>query len=386
MPLDQLQVLLSKFEGQPVAFDFETSGLQACDPGAWVRSVSFANDAGCVAIDFRDMADDSVLYLLDWMARQQLIAHNFSFDAAWYPVATGGKFLPMECYHVCTLGMFKQLANEGWFEQRHGLKLAMTDILGWPESNEAEVYDYMKANDCIMGEVDWRILGEYNALDSGATWQLYKYFMEVIESYKEMWGEFFLEYHKEDFMNEVNLIVLQQWEGMLIDKPQLLEYGSELDQQIEVEYARFMDHPEVKEHIKEYNDYIITELLGKEPNKMTKAGKPSKNWPKWRARYDENKDVNHYNLNSPKQLIWLFYMKMSYACVVFTDTGAKSCDANALPFLGEPGRILVGYRKLINERKFLTATENVMINGRVHPQYKLPGTNTGRLSGGIVDE
>ena len=115
----------------------------------------------------------------------------------------------------------------------------------------------------------------------------------------------------------------------------------------------------------------------------TGKGEVNKNWIKWNIKRQNAVGANFFNTDSPKQLCWLFYDELNYKVMSRTPKGGPSVAAEVLPFLDEAGRILMKYRKVRDERKFLTSLLNVQRDGVLYPNFKIPGTNTGRLSGGI---
>jgi hypothetical protein len=214
----ELTALLCKFDGSPVSFDFETWGTDASDPDGYVRSVGLANDSQCVAIDLvpPEGSDISQVNLVcDWLlSHGQLVAHNYVFDGAWIRKYTGETPLAW----CCTYGLFRQLASEGWTGQTWGLKTAMVDLLGWDEPNDFDLMGWLKRNGFRKGEMakaPWELLGKYNALDAGATHQLYNYLTSVLLQHE--WGTLVWNYHQQEYLGEVNLLIWQQFEGMTLD-------------------------------------------------------------------------------------------------------------------------------------------------------------------------
>lgn len=361
----------------PVAIDFETSSLDATDIKSYVRSIGIANKNSCVAIDLKDTHPSLILALFRHLQGQKIIAHNLPFDFSWIYRVTGS----MDGLYFCTLAMFKHLSTEGWAGQTHGLKDAMVEVLGWPESNEDEVYDYMKEHSCLMAEVPWSILGPYNALDASAHWQLYVYFTELLG--QSHFSEAVWTYHSQEIMTIIELCIENKFEGLNIDMHQRETYSAELFTKMQALLGEFINDPKVKPIIDGYNDRSRAEIMAKEPNKINKDGSEGKNWPKWEVKRAASVGANFFNTDSPAQLSWLFYEELGYKVMAKTDKGAASVAASVLPFLDSAGQILMRYRKLRDERKFLTSLEAVQRDGILHPNFKIPGTITGRLAGGI---
>lgn len=286
------------------------------------------------------------------------------------------------------------------------------------------------------------ILGYYCGLDTASTWQLlHDVFLPSIK--EQPYEETFLKYH-ELFIDNVRLMVSQQLSGISIDKELLEKHHNFLLDNIDKHYQEFINHPQVRPIASEYNQKVITSLLeeeptkykkrkplGKEPNKYRKDGgisktwiawdkkreayqttEPdiSKNWIKWNEKVEEAKHKEHLNLNSSAQLQWLFYDKLGYPIKIRTYGGGttepleqrysfkrKRFEANpewqewkdstpstgvkALPGFGEIGQLLKKQKDDVKEEGYIKACLEHLINGRIHPQFRMPGTLTCRLAG-----
>ena len=375
----ELQRLLSKFERQPVAFDFETYGLDATHPTGWVRSVGLANDSDCVAIDLQGAPSGVSSYLYRWLARQKLIAHNYVFDGAWITRELGKIIKP----YCCTYGLLAQLANEdssvSW-----SLKSAMTTILGWGEENTEDLDTWLRANKLKksdMAKAPFEILGPYNALDAGATWQLFCYLKNLISYYS--WGTTLWEYHQLDFLGEVCLLIEQQFSGIHIDVPKLKRYQQELNRKIFETKQEFLSHPEVTPVVNEFNDLKIKEIKDKEPEEFTKTGKQSARWRAWKIKLDMALEAQHFNIDSTAQLSWLFYQKLKLPVLRVSKSGNPAVDKKAVALMGPLGKILSKYRGYRDELKFVDSTLSLQREGVFHPQVKSIATVSGRLGGGV---
>jgi DNA polymerase I-like protein with 3'-5' exonuclease and polymerase domains len=382
-PPSDLQILselpnnLKDFEGQPVVFDLETHGTNP--KTGTVRSVAIANDAGTLAVDLEALTWNDRRTFTSWLLEQPLVAHNMVFDGAWLYEKTD-KMPQME---ACTLVLFKLLATEGYLGQRWGLKQAMVDVLGWEESNEADLYGWLKDNKLKakdMAQAPWDILGKYNALDAAGTWQLYKALRATIEEHG--WENNVLEFHRKDFVNLIKLLIEQQISGMSIDIQALEKFDTQLSEKIEEKRQEFLADPEVKPHVEYYQEVIIEELKKLEPPKLTKKGEITARYQKWEEKVAEAHNRIDFNIDSTQQLQWLFYERLFYECPIKTEKGVTSVGKKALPHLGALGKLLKEYRELRDRRKFVTALKNVHQNGVLYPTIKPHGTLTGRSSGG----
>ena len=403
----ELEGVLSKFEQGPVAFDFETCGTDATDPTNSVRSVGLANADHCLAID---LLPGQTVTVCEWLLNQQVIAHNYVFDGSWIRRYAGSA--PTAWFD--TYGMFRQLASEGWLGQTWGLKTAMVEILGWDEPNDLPLAAHLKSRGlrkAQMGQADWEFLGEYNALDAGATWLLYEYFCSVLASHD--WGELLMNYHQIEHCGEIDLLIRQQFNGMTLDVPKLRVYAEGLSGKIRGLERDFCQVPEIAEALQyswQWNEKV---MLTTAPEMYKKNGHVSKNWLAWLAKYGEadeagiwkfaltrlknkktgevkeKKNWKPFNINSAPDLRTLFYRMLGYEPTAFTPNkehpelkGVAKTDTKALPYLGEGGVVLNTYRTLRDELKFVTSALALQRGGIFNPKLKSIATVTGRLGGG----
>jgi len=419
--------VLAQLALQPVVFDLETYTLDATHDQR-IRSVSFANDAGCIAIDLDGLTEPEKEYLWDWLfvCPYGIIAYNMVYDLSFFPVRAQSANIEQ-----CTLAMFKLLATEGWAGQTHGLTTAQSHILGWQVHTKQAMKNWLAVNGKKSHEMSyapWELLGEYNALDSASTWLLYKYFKEVLKQFPGL-----EEYHKQVLTPSIRLLIEQQWAGMSINLDKLCYYKELLVTQIEDSVTKFLTEESVAPHVHEYNSRLIKasaakrpkkygtgwqkklrqvkiwkekylDLLYKEPKIGTKAwqkweerktkmavAKPEQptredliapSFKAWRLRHDKVVLTQHFNHNSSQQKRWLFYECLGNKITELTDGGDPRADKEILPTFGLPGRLLVASNLLRDRLKFVTSLEEVQRDGVLRPQCKIPGTKTGRLSGG----
>lgn len=174
--------------------------------------------------------------------------------------------------------------------------------------------------------------------------------------------------------------------------------------------------------------------LGPEPEKYKKDGGITARWERWeetrkqylllpaeeQVRYikwrevkerleycianydsvdvDELKELGLFNMGSPIQKQTLFYDVMGFPALVWTKppeggTPQRSTDADAMMGFGAAGKAFMDYAEREKTRQMVESLMNVLIqhddtypcdkdgNWYYHPQLKVPGTLTGRLSG-----
>lgn len=390
---ETVDLITESFSGQPFGFDFETSGLDPVLPDSYVRSIGLANDEHCLAIDLKDADPAALEALMRWLGRQQLVAHNINFDGGWIYKYTA-EVPRMEC---CTSGLFKQLSTEGYVGQRWRLKEAMVEILGWPLQNDRDLLMWLKENGLgksDMAQAPWEILGPYNALDAAATFQLWQEFKLIMARYP--WGQTLMEYHQQEFLCEVGLLIESQFAGLSLDIERLDTLDISLENKINGYLQEFMELPKVVEYRDHLRNCAITTMSETEPNEVLKDGKTiSKNWLAWCVRMENIKVAEHFNIDSPSQLVGFFHKFLAYKVVEYTKPPKKpgkkpfvpkpSVGKRCLPFFEEYGEILIKYRLERDRRKFVKSLKAAQFNGRLHPRFKTPGTLTGRLSGGVEE-
>lgn len=382
------------------AIDLETRGLDPYHSDSYIVGIGFANQDVTLYVDLRAITDDGVLFLEDYIrTRAKLTAFNVKFDASFlYPIF-GWLNWDMDTY-----GMYKQLSNEGYENQSWSLETAQLNYLGWPETNKTEMEMELiergltKAD---MWQLPAEVLGKYCALDAAAHWQLYEELQADLAAMP--FAEPTLKFHCGEYLTMVKLLVEQQSRGILINKPGLARHYNHLIIKAD-EYAnKFLSHPNVAPYIQNYNEEQINLHKAKEPPKTIKSGEPSTRWDNWANKHKEVKATQHFNLNSKKQLGWLFYeclykvikstRDMTHLDVdgrVYeiekTDGGANSVSKKVLALFGEPGMLLLEYNKLLKEQGYVEAARELTRDSDViRPDYNSFGTVTGRLSGGSDD-
>lgn len=417
-----------------VAIDFETKGTDPLLGDNRIVGVGLAYDAGNIYIDTSKWTRSQLTRFLNTISGCNLVAHNVMFDGLWYYHYTGKH----PRWKACTFGMYKHLATEGWPGQKWSLKAAMVDLLGWPESNERDLDDwlvtngYHKTNKAPDKSQMWRapsdILGKYCILDSEATYLLYtQVFWPALEVFTE-----YSEYHVKPFLGLVETLIEQVLAGIILDQPKLAIYHDTLADIIRELECKFREHEQVAPVIAKYKEGKLFQYLEKEPVKHKKGLKEptppakthkkngeitsaynkylndkhnydnktgkwtpkiSKNWLTWKANYDRiEADLwpkYRFNIASKPQLSWLFYEELGYEIKVrnppteMNKQGAPSVSEKALMGFGEEGKILNSYNLAQKEMGYVKAYLD-MYNTRtkcLHPGWIAPGTLTGRLAG-----
>ena len=310
-----------------VALDYEANGTNIYSKSFKAVGVGLAGKYSRCYI--RNLNVDIWNYLHQRLCElDNLIAHNVMFDGAVFKKYAGQH----AGWRVCTLALYKQLANEGFNMQRWGLKPAQTDVLEWTETNEVDLDNWLIDNGYIKNGIKqrrkessadyrarykewvkttpqkirvdkgqmWRapsaILGKYCILDCEATYLLHVHHLEPL--YKPFPKLF--DFHVDTFMPFVKQLIDQYLRGIRVDVEALQSHRKFLMNAIAETEKEFRSNPEVKdlvlgwehEKLKEHIDKEPVKFkkkpkLSKEPAKLKKNGDISKVYQNWLARKEE---------------------------------------------------------------------------------------------------
>lgn len=412
---------------EPLMLDFETKGDWG-EPSGVPREAGNAcwtggsHPVGCALADSRgsfyiplpDAATYRRLCMLLKEEQTPLIAFNVFFDAGWFVRDHGA----WHNWVACAYATYKLLATEGWVGQEWGLKAAQTQLLGWPESNEHKLGQWLVDNGYTKSKstaekpgyylraVDgkwytpdksqmWRaphdILGWYSALDAEALWQLWTYVLQpalqhwrsVAPGVREYWDR---------YPAYIHTLIRQRVRGILIDKEGLDAYGRELDVDTAARARAFRDGPLVLPQIRRFGElvaasecgqeppkYKAAPVLGSEPARTTKSGAPSKSWERWEAKRQrlasqapeltarwqawatkrerllaEAHSGQLWKITSGDHRRWLLYDALGYQATGQTESGLPSVDGAALQACGEVGAALSEFDGQVKVRQFVT--------------------------------
>lgn len=431
----------------PMGLDIETapnSSDEARDCfSSPVVGIGLSDDRGSVYFDCNGEAGQQLLsHILRLLAEHQvpLVAHNLFFEATFLDRLTPGQ--ARLNWHACTYAAFKLLATEGWPNQKWSIKHAMTHLLGWKDTNERKLdnwlidngheknvskekkYGYywrrdrerwVSPNKGRMGLAPAAVLGPYCAMDADACWQLWqKVLLPVMSSFGALDN-----YFRGPFMRLYGLLVQQKLSGITIDLQGIKDWNEELDGLIDSAFQDFLDRPEVRPHADARNREVIEGHAAKEPARYLKVKWPkepkkhkkngdvsqswlnwahktsmlkktppteSKNWTRWNEKREELLGQEHLNLRSGPQMQDLVYSKLGFPKVVFTDKGQPSTGKKACALWGDFGRALKLYGDRQKEKSYVEAAiQHARLDSanvpRIHPSFRVPGTLTGRLAG-----
>lgn len=404
--------------------DFEATGLDVLARdfvlvGIGIACEMFPDGIYC-PIEYTPECDLMMLEL----SKHKLIAHNVSYDARglehYYRGIDG--YVPMSKFpwKNDTQLMFKALANEGYPDQTWGLKDAQKSVLGWTETNEVRLDDWLIDNGYFkkkgkkgekkivpdkgkMSEAPHEILGEYCGLDAQSTWALYKHFETYYIPFPDM-----KDILESEMMVLAALEVEEFFRGMYVDENKLQDNMTAIERTMAALLHEVITDSEVTPGIEYFNQQKIQEFLDTEPPMLTKDGDFTSRYCNWIEKYPIASSTNHFNLNSKPQLCWLFYdwlyetgdmIKVhspwkktpTYHFFVTIDgiqhrvegtpSGKRSVTKEILPKMGRAGKLLLRYNELIKLLSYMRGMIKSLVDNIHHTQLRLYGTNTGRCAG-----
>ena len=445
LPLSELTKLILNHSECELVVDLETRGTNPALPDTEVVGIGVAAHWGTFYSQVTQGSDWDNLVVSLFKEHVPLIAHNVAFDALWFTrdlARAQGKqdgFADKpdwHNWHACTYAVYRWLACEGFIGQKYGLKQAMVELLGWPESNEAELdqwlidHDYKTSPSHADKSQMWRappeILGKYCWYDAEATYLIW---LEILDPVMSQFAVFEQGY-REAFMCLIEHVIWQKLRGVYIDRDELQSYQESLLDTCHSLAVDFISAPNVSECVREFNGRVIKEQadkepqkfkkapeLGAEPRKYTKDGKVSKSWEKWELKrqamekyvpevtipwtkwyekyqnivgvsenplHSDAKDLGLFNLDSAKHKQWLFYEGLKYEATMFTDNEENpqpAVDEDALRLLVPHGPMLINYNERNKIRSMVEGCLSKMRGSFLHVGLKCPGTYTGRLGG-----
>jgi hypothetical protein len=311
-------------------------------------------------------------------------------------------------------------------------------VFNWDALNAEELKAALSAADPgqIAG-LDTDYLLEYAAEDTDITWNFYQHILvPALDKFKA-----YADYHKEQMVSAITHNAIQQLLGIWIDVTYMEQYREKLLLLQEEQMAAIFNHKEIKAGIDSFNQAVLDNLLKSEPEvkyhkipdrkpepvKFTKEGQVSRKWKAWYTLEEEverltndpvplpryvkflekvkdfkdklalypnltDAEIKYYNLfsvKSPDDKRWLFYdaLRMPVKVTVFNkhnpDAPKKpSVDESAMLGMGEIGKLFIDWQSSTKELQFIESLVSRLDEEDIfHPQFKIPGTYTGRLSG-----
>lgn len=399
----------SASQSKYLAVDFETrNGDYSAEIS--IVGTGLAWDNGSVYLDWSSLFPNNRLRIIQLLSSHRgLIAHNVYFDGGIARVCLS----PDIKFSACTYSLLAHLANEGHPDQSWGLKSAMTELLGWTDSNEHDLDEWLVVNGYYIGNrrVDnspdylrseyqlgklkpdkaemWRapksILGKYCVLDAEACYLLHTQVLQPVLSDFPGLQEVFA-----DTMHLIDLLIEQKLCGIPVDRVGMTARRDWLVAELSRLEEQF--RAMVPTDILELEGQMIREgITSKEPARLKKNGEISKNWIKWKERLDDavagKLPEYRFNLQSGPQLRHLLYERLGFEIRVHTEAtpqfpqGQPSVGVKALKHMGDIGKILIERAYCVKELSYIEDyIERTQFRSSIHPSFRTPGTMTGRLS------
>jgi DNA polymerase I-like protein with 3'-5' exonuclease and polymerase domains len=396
-------IVESASKSRVMAVDFETVGGDYTN-GITIVGIGLAWDSGSVYLDWQSLYSSSRNILSSLLLQHTgLIAHNVYFDGGVLRKETGQHAQ----WLACTYSLLAHLANESP-ERKWGLKATQTELLGWPDSNEHELDEWLVTNGYYIGNERkdespenlrnkfvegslrpdkgemWRapteILGKYCILDAESCYLLYTRVLEpTLLQFPGLVAVF------SDTMNLIQILIDQKITGIETDRNGLEARREKLLAEIAASTGEFISNPQTQGHIKEMELVMCQEISEKEPPKYKKDGGISKNWINWEKRLSDaisgRSSQYKFNINSGPQLRELLYTRLQFEVRSYTDTGLPGIGHKAYKHMGILGQLLSQradrVKTLSYVDKYLELTTH---RTTIHPSFRTPGTITGRLS------
>jgi len=356
------------------AFDIETTGLKADKDRPLCLSFSWAEATGIV-IPIWDWQKEELwsqedlayiksnLKLVMENPNIKKIGHNISFDIfflnkKWGWDIQGAYFDTMFAYYL--------LDQDRKGSQRlHDLAWIYTDMGGYDDKVKADRENGFK-------NTGWDDLYEYSAADSDCTYRIYKKLKEELEE-----G---MLYVLSNIMVPLSLVTAQmENNGIQIDVEYLDKLTNEYAQKIEEQEKAIYEIEDVKKFSDSYIKNQTKEILAKYEKSKTLKKKYTEE-----AYIDKN--LEPVNFNSTKQLRELLFNYLGLTVVKRTKLAKEpSTDEASLELLKGEHEFIDKLLELRYLRKIYSTylnpiKEKLDENGRLHTEYLLSRTATGRMA------
>jgi DNA polymerase I-like protein with 3'-5' exonuclease and polymerase domains len=302
-------------------------------------------------------------YLCDWLSRQDLIGHNFTYDKEQID-----KYFQIDSKWIADTRIMAHLAAAPAGPRPYGLKDLQVEILGWEGRGDIELEAHVKAKGGSLKKgdhylADLEILAKYACLDALATAQLCAKLKDFFNIHDYWWM-------LDKIMSYQLLLEYNTKQGIRVDVAGLEKINERLLSRKEL-YKKQVNE-ELKDDIhsleRDWADRRIAEYK-REHNKVRYANDPSK-WEK-------------FNFNSDAHKRELFFEKLHNTPTAYTEGGKPSVDSDSIRQLS--GTFVEPYLKY---EKVNTLSSNftgpylgALVDGKLHPRFNICGTVSYRLSG-----
>lgn len=357
-------------DNTPVAFDVETTGLDAHKADLLCLAISWSTEFAIIIP--HDQIIPNRLFLQRFFDRVRPIAHNGKFD----------------CHVLARYGLTINLADDTMLQHyaldetkgTHGLKQLGASYLGVQDYETQLVDKHFKVGDREKrnyGTIPQGDLYHYVAIDVCVTLALNEVFQPLIDKDNVRQAYNIL-------IDASNALQLSERKGIKIDRPYLQKVLGELLKAIKI--AKTKVQLEARQPVEDYIERVLIDPKWKNPDPTWIKGNNVKTAKQQYLEVLERcVDVN---LSSWQQMQVLLYdvLGLTHQKKVGFKTKPRSTNAEALDALSPLNhpfvKVLQEYRRLDKIRS--TYVEPLLRladeNDRVHVNFLLHGTETGRLS------
>ena len=332
--MGEVNLLVENLQKKPEwSFDIETSSLDFLN--GKVLGISFSWEEGqgvylpllgqdCIEIWSKDDKERVIPLLKQVLENGSVkIAHNAKFDV---------KFLRGMGFHV-KVDFDTMLAHHLLQDRPHGLKELVKRYFQSESNYEGSLKDHFKTKDKNFADVPLDVLAKYAAMDTDFTFRLYELFKAELK--------------KDERLNNL-------FETLVMPLSELLTKVETEGVKVDIEYCKKLEA--------EYKQKAV--VLSQEIEKAV---------------------GEKFNINSSKDLNRILFEKLGIKPCKKTPKGNWSTDKESMEELAEQHhvpKLILEYRKLEKVvSTFLSDVDKKLDSkGRIHTDYRIHGTETGRLS------
>lgn len=358
---------LLSISGSVIVVDFETKGTRWWLPDSKIVGVAISGEISKDAIyipildsELNELSEDGILqYTLELLKDKKLVFHNALFDYGW--IRHAGLTPEIEWDTMLGWHLINNSVNRSF-----SLKNAQVEILGWPHSNEdileesvKERGGSLKNGDHYLGAPEYLAL--YAALDAYSTWLLYRKQKEECLC-PDLMKKFLLPF--------MQILQEQYEEGMCIDEEKLRLYGDSLKSKLIDLEKRFRCN--YQREIQDFEKVLAIELSTR-----------FKSEEKKKAILDGD-ERPRFNIQSKMQIGRLLKDFLHIEPPDKTETGRPKMDIMNLEYLSPEHKglqYLIDYSKTVKILQYVEAYLKHTVKGRIHPNYNMCATVSGRLAG-----
>lgn len=385
---DNLEDCLAEIErlksSEFVTFDLETTGLNPFTDDSKIVCISLSDKSHygrTFPLHHRESPlnqeelDILVKALKELLENDAVkVAHNGKFDIKWLKqvLDIDVKNFSFDTMLAHYLAICEDMGTHGL----KGLAWEYTDVGGYDnklDKFKETLPESLRGN---YDNIPWDMLAEYASADADVTSRLYLLFKPLIEA-NEQWTNVFYNI----LMPGSYMLANVETNGFNIDPSLAKKYEEDyLAEQKRIQ-DRLESYPEVVEIEREKAQMYAQRQALMKSVKASDRTDEEKEFIKKSEKYKDSK----FKWGSVNQLRELLFGKLGLTTTYKTDKGELSTGEDALVEMSEQHelpRLMMEYRKISTLKQMFIDKLPGMVDksGRVHPNFNLSGTVTGRLS------